>query len=100
LLTRAQDKQETAADREAALIRLCLYGATNHLRNLVVLLDDTTPIPFERPRPGKEWRICDRAADTIAGLLGWREQLRWFTPPQRREALLRQVKEGAKTTPP
>jgi hypothetical protein len=100
LLARAQDRQAPAVDREDALIHLCTYGATNRLRDLLVLLEDTTPIPSERPRPGGEWRICDRTADTIAGLLGWQERLRWFSPPQRREALLRRVKEWAKTLPP
>jgi len=94
LLTRAQNKQERRLIVRAALIRLCLYGATNHLRNLVVLLDDTTPIPFGTPASWQaEWRICDRAADTIAACWVGREQLRWFTPPQRREALLRQVRK-------
>jgi hypothetical protein len=38
---------------------------------VVPLLDDTTPIQYDRPSPGPEWRICDRAAVTIAVLLGW-----------------------------
>jgi HEAT repeat protein len=100
LLARAQDRQAPAIDREDALIYLCIYGSTNHLRDLVLLLDETTPIPSESRPPAKGWRICDRTADTIAGLLGWHERLRRFTPPQRREALLLRVKEWAKTQRP
>jgi hypothetical protein len=100
LLTRAQDKQAPALDREDALIHLCLYGATNHVRDLALLLDDTTLIPSQRPGTGKEWRICERTADTIAGLLGWHERLHWFAPPQRRESLVQRAKDWAKTGRP
>jgi hypothetical protein len=100
LLTRAQDKQAPAFAREDALIYLCMYGTTNQLRTLVPLLEDTTPIPPQGAPRAKSYRICDRNADTIAGLLGWQERLRPFTPPQRREALLRRAKEWAKTQQP
>jgi hypothetical protein len=64
---------------------------------LAALLDDTTPIVYGQVRPGIEWRICDRTADTIAGLLGWDERLRPFAPPSAREALVSRAKEWAKS---
>ncbi len=100
LLARAQDKQAPPVNRDDALIRLCTYGTTNNLPDLVPLLDDTTPIRYENQVVAKGWRICDRAADTIAGLLGWPERLRPFITPQRREALLNKAKEWAKLARP
>ena len=100
LLARAQDQAAPPIARADALIYLCINGATNHLRALVPLLDDTTPVPLEGAPRAKGYRICDRTADTIAGLLGWQERLRQFTTPPRREALLRRAKEWAKTQQP
>ena len=71
LLNTAKDKQIDSYVREQALVTLCNISATNHVRDLIPLLDDTTPIVYSRALPGPEWRICDRAAETIAILMGW-----------------------------
>jgi len=99
LLTQAQDRQLDTVKREEALIQLCVLGDTNQVKHLVGLLDDTTPIVYERMRPGMEWRICDRTADTIAGLLGWEERLRFYAPQPQREALISRVREWANSGP-
>jgi hypothetical protein len=95
LIATAQDRQADAARREEAMVYLCYLGATNQVRNLIRLLDDTTQINHERMPPDREWRICDRAADTIAGLLGWKERFYPFFPSSRREALISRAKEWA-----
>jgi HEAT repeat protein len=95
LLTQAQDKQLDAVKREEALIHLCVLGDTNQVRNLIPLLDDTTPIVFARMRPGMEWHICDRTADTIAALLGWQDRLRLYAPQPQREALITRARQWA-----
>jgi HEAT repeat protein len=95
LQTTALDKQADALRREEAMVYLCYLGATNQVHNLVSLLDDTTRLVHERTPPDREWRICDRAADTIAGLLGWEERFRPFAPASQREALISRVREWA-----
>jgi HEAT repeat protein len=99
LLTQAQDRHLDTVKREEALIQLCVLGDTNQVQKLVGLLDDTTPIVYERMRPGMEWRVCDRTADTIAGLLGWQERLRFYAPQPQREALISRVREWANSEP-
>ena len=87
LLATARDKQVDSYVRERALIMLCNIVATNRVRDLVPLLDDTTPIEYSRPLPGPAWRVCDRAAQAMAILLGWEHPmtLRFSRPEQREE---------------
>ena len=40
------------------------------MAGLIPLLDDHTVVPGVRMMPGREWRICDRAAMTLAALMG------------------------------
>jgi hypothetical protein len=84
------------------MVTLCNLSATNHLRDLVPLLDDTTPIDYERPLPGPEWRICDRAAVTISILLGWENRMpamSMYMRPEQREQLMTRVREWANQSP-
>ena len=72
LMATAKDQQVDSFLREKALVSLGTLSLTNRVRELIPLLDDTTPIVYSKPLPGgKEWRICDRAASTIAVLLQW-----------------------------
>lgn len=96
LLAKAKDPQADSVDRENALVDLCRLNATNQIHAIAVLLDDATPIVYDRMPPDREWRICDRAADTIAGLLGWQDRLFVFGPPERRDAFLARVKQSMK----
>jgi 3-methyladenine DNA glycosylase AlkD len=57
------------------------------------LLNDTTPIVYDRMPSGREWRICDRVADTIAGLPGWQQRLHVFASDEERDAFVARVKQ-------
>jgi len=98
LLAKAQDQQLDSYLREQALVTLCNLSLTNRIRDIVPLLDDVTPIVYERSFPGPEWRVCDRAAATIALMLGWEHpaMLR-FIAPQQRDELMKRAREWAKT---
>ena len=97
LLTTALDKQIDSYMREKAMVILYNISATNRVRDLVPLLNDTTPIVYSRPLPGPEWRVCDRAAETIAILLGWQDRmLPIFVRPEQREETMNRVRDWAK----
>ncbi len=97
LLTTALDKQIDSYMREKAMITLGNISATNRVRDLVPLLDDTTPIVYSRPLPGPEWRVCDRAAATIAILLGWENgRLPIYVRPEQRAETMNRVRDWAK----
>jgi hypothetical protein len=100
LLATAKDKQIDSYVREQALVTLCNISATNHVRDIVSLLDDTTPITYSRTLPGPEWRICDRAAATIAVLLGWQDRMPLlYVRPGQREEMLARVRKWADSVP-
>jgi HEAT repeat protein len=97
LLATAKDKQIDSYVRERAMVTLCNISATNRVRDLIPLLDDTTPIVYERTLPGPEWRVCDRAAATIAVLLGWQDRmLPIFVRPEQREETMNRVRDWAR----
>jgi hypothetical protein len=100
LLSTARDKQIDSYLREQALVALGNLSATNYVRDLVPLLDDTTPIVYTRTIPGMDWRICDRAAETMAILLGWERGMPpMFLRPEQREEMMTRAREWAKQTP-
>ena len=101
LLAQAKDNQIDSYFREQALVGLGNLGGTNAVQQLIPLLDDTTPIVYSRQIPGREWRICDRAALTIAIMLGWEEKRAplfnlYMISPQRREEMISRVRDWAK----
>ncbi|HWY32389.1 MAG TPA: hypothetical protein VNX46_16620, partial [Candidatus Acidoferrum sp.] len=97
LLATALNKQVDSYLREQALVSLCNISATNRVRDLVPLLDDNTPIEYSQPLPGPEWRVCDRAAETIAFLLGWDNgRLPMFIRQEQREATMKRVQYWVK----
>jgi HEAT repeat protein len=97
LLATAKDKQVDSYVRERAMVTLCNISATNHVRDLIPLLDDTTPIVYERTLPGPEWRVCDRVAKTIAILLGWENgRSPIYIRPEQREETMNRVRDWAK----
>src|SRR5258708_4614741 len=94
LLATAKDKQVDGYLRERALVTLCNFSMTNRVRDLVPLLDDTTPIIYDRPLPGPEWRICDRAAVSIALMLNWEHPIMLqHLAPQQRDELIKRARE-------
>ena len=98
LLKTALDNKIDSYLREQALVTLTDVSATNHIRELIPLLDDPTAIEYSRPMPGAEWRICDRTAETMATMLGWKDTRirRPFVPPAERENLLTRARQWAK----
>jgi len=95
LMATAKDKQVDSYLREQAMVGLCNLSATNRMRELIPLLDDTTPIEYSRPLPGMEWRVCDRAAETIAMMLGWERTIPMFIRPEQRDKTMVRVREWA-----
>lgn len=100
LLATAKDKQLDSYQRERALAALGNLAMTNRVREIIPLLDDVTPIVYSRPMPGPAWRICDRAAETIAFLLGWEHpQLLLFVRPAQRDEMMARAREWARQNP-
>jgi hypothetical protein len=47
-----------------------------------------------------EWRVCDRAAQSIAVLLGWEDgRFPMFMRPEQRDELMTRSREWAKQVP-
>ncbi len=98
LLATAKDTKTDSYLRERALVTLADLSLTNCVRDLVPLLDDVTPIVYARPLPGSEWRVCDRAAVSIATVLGWEDPMMLrFLRPEQREGLMKRAREWAKS---
>ena len=96
LLAAAKNRELDSYLRERAMVTLGAISATNCARSLVPLLDDVTPIVYSRPLPGQEWRICDRAAVTIALVLGWEQPIMLrYVRPEQREDLMKRVRTWA-----
>jgi hypothetical protein len=96
LLAVADDKNALAQARDEALTLLSDAPGAN-ASDLVPLLDDHTAIPGMRPMPGREWRICDRAAMTLAALLGRSVRLAPMMPVEERDQQIDQVKQWLKS---
>jgi HEAT repeat protein len=97
LIAKANDRELDSYLRERALVTLSTVTATNRVRELVPLLDDTTPIEYSRTPPGPPWRICDRTAETIAIMLGWQARMMpWVVQPQQREEMMKRARAWAK----
>jgi len=98
LLKVAQDKKVDSYLREKAPIALGKSSATNRVRELIPLLEDTTVIEYSRPMPGAQIRLCDRAASTIGILLGWEDNRmsHMFLRPEEQERTLTRARQWAK----
>jgi len=98
LLTTAKDKQIDSYMREQAMVALCNISATNRVRDLIPLLEDETAITYTKPVRGAEWRVCDRAAASIAILLGWESRMApmLFMRPGKQEETLTRAREWAR----
>jgi hypothetical protein len=101
MLASALDKQLDSFRREQALLTLSDLKATNRVREIIPLLDDETPVAYSQPRPGAAWRICDRAATTIAALLGWQNPAlpMFIVQRDQRDELLARARAWAKENP-
>jgi hypothetical protein len=92
----ACDKKADPQSRDRALMLLAAPPASGPAAQLVPLLDDTTPVPSARPMPGREWRICDRAAETIAALLGRPMRIMPTQPIDQRDMQIEEIRQSIK----
>jgi HEAT repeat protein len=96
LLAEACDKKADAPSRDRALVLLGTPPASGSAAELVPLLDDTTIVPGRRPMPGREWRICDRAAETISTLLGRSVRIIPMQTTDQRDVQIEQIRQSLK----
>jgi hypothetical protein len=98
LQNEACDKNADPQVRDRALQLLGMPPASGPAMVLIPLLDDTTivPAPGRRPMPGREWRICDQAATTIATLLGRSVKIIPMQPTDQRDQQIEQIRESLK----
>ena len=92
----ACDQKADASSRDRALQLLATPPATGSVTALIPLLDDTAIVPGIRPMPGREWRICDRAAETISGLLGRPLRMSPAQSPEERDQQIEQIRQSVK----
>jgi len=96
LETQACDKKADPQVRDRALVLLGMPPANSSATALIPLLDDTTIVPGRRPIPGREWRICDRAAATIATLLGRTVRIMPMQATEQRDQQIDQIRQSLK----
>jgi HEAT repeat protein len=96
LVSQACDKKADAPSRDRALQLLGTPPVSGSATELVPLLDDTTIVPGRRPMPGREWRICDRAAETISTLLGRSIKIMPMQTTDQRDQQIEQIRQSLK----
>ena len=67
------------------------------MTDLIPLLDDQTVVPGVRIMQGREWRICDRAAATLAALMGRPIRIAPTMPAEQRDQQIEQVRQWLKS---
>jgi HEAT repeat protein len=97
LITIAADKNALPQARDDALLLLSDTADANPMADLIPLLDDHTVVPSLRLMPGREWRICDRAATTLAALLGRTVRVAPMMPTEQRDQQIEQVRQWLKS---
>lgn len=93
----AFDKNAAVLARDEAILLLALYPGSGEVNALAPLLDDATPVPGRRIMPGREWRICDRAAGTIALLLGRTARVSPMESTEQRDRDIEEVRQWLKS---
>jgi len=96
LVAQASDKKADAPSRDRALQLLGTPPVSGSASQLVALLDDSTIVPGRRPMPGREWRICDRAAETISTLLGRPVKMMPMQTTDQRDQQIEQIRQSLK----
>jgi hypothetical protein len=97
LLKLALDRQADGTKRGLALNALCDLPATNHVRELLPLLDET--VVLVRMRQGSDWRLCDHAACVMAKLLDWDYTGKILTEQTWRDELIKRLRNWAASRP-
>jgi HEAT repeat protein len=98
LITIAFDKNALPQTRDDALFFLSDTAGVNPMADLIPLLDDHTVVPGIRLTPGREWRICDRAATTLAALMGRHLPIAPMMPTEQRDQQIEQVRQWVKSS--
>jgi hypothetical protein len=96
LVAEACDKKADPISRDRALRLLATPPANGSATDLIPLLDDTTIIPGIRPLPGREWRICDRAAEAISGMIGRQMRILPGESVEQRDQQIEQIRQLVK----
>jgi len=98
LVAQACDKKADAPSRDRALLLLATPPVGGSTTELVPLLDDTTVVPGRRPMPGRDWRICDRAAETISTLMGRPLRMQPMQTTDQRDLQIEQVRQSLRAS--
>ena len=96
LVAEACDKKADPSARDRALGLLATPPAAGSTTDLIPLLDDNTMVPGLRPLPGREWRICDRAAEAIAEILGRPMRMSPAQTLEQRDQQIEQIRQSVK----
>jgi HEAT repeat protein len=96
LIVEACDKKAEASARDRALLLLATPPANGSTAELIPLLDDTTIVAGIHPLPGREWRICDRAAEAISEMLGRPLRLGQAQSIEERDQQIEQIRQSVK----
>jgi HEAT repeat protein len=96
LVAEACDKKADPSTRDRALLLLSTPPGNGSVTELIPLLDDTTIVPGIRPLPGREWRICDRAADAISGMMGHQVRMSQAQSVEERDQQIEQIRQSVK----
>jgi hypothetical protein len=97
LVAEARDKKADPPSRDRALLLLATPPANGSVTELIPLLDDNTIVPGLRPMPGREWRICDRAAEAISGMLGRPMRISPTQTIEQRDLQIEQIRQSVRT---
>jgi HEAT repeat protein len=97
LITIASDKAALPQARDDALLLLSDTAGASPMAGLIPLLDDHTVVPGIRLMPGREWRICDRAATTLAALMGRPVRMAPMMPTEQRDEQIEQIRQWLKS---
>ena len=97
LLAVASDKNAQPQARDDALALLADAAVAGPMDGLVPLLDDRTVVGGARMMPGREWRICDRAAMLLATQMGRTVRLSPAMPDADRDEQIGQIRQWLKS---
>ncbi len=96
LVAEACDKKADPSTRDRALSLLATPPANGSTTELIPLLDDTTVVAGIRPLPGREWRICDRAAEAVSAMLGRQVRISQAQSVEERDQQIEQIRQSVK----
>lgn len=99
LFASAKDSKADSTSRARSLADLSFMDISDRVNEFLPLLDDTTPVHIGRMPPGREWRICDQTAQTVATLLKRHVFMSPLAPIERRDQIIKEVREWLTQVP-